>query len=71
MFYGALPMLLGPRSERPAIATCGTMFLHFARDDGGPNFAGLAPAATAAQAAEYGAIFEQHEAAVYGPASTI
>jgi MGT family glycosyltransferase len=68
MFYGALPMLLGPRSERPAIVACGTMFLHFARDDGAPNFAGLAPATTAAQAAEYGAIFKQHEAAVYGPA---
>jgi MGT family glycosyltransferase len=68
MFYGALPMLLGPRSERPAIAACGTMFLHFARDDGAPNFAGLPPATNAAEAADYCAIFRQHEAAVYGPA---
>lgn len=68
MFYGALPMLLGPRAKRPAIVTCGTMFLHFARDDGAPNFAGLPPAATDEQAAEYRAIFEAHEAAVYSPA---
>jgi UDP:flavonoid glycosyltransferase YjiC (YdhE family) len=44
------------------------MFLHLARDDGAPNFAGLAPAATPAEAAEYGVIFQQHEAAVYEPA---
>ena len=44
MLFGVLPMLLGPRSQRPPIALCGTSFLHWAREDGAPNFLGLPPA---------------------------
>ncbi len=42
MLFGVLPMLLGPRSQRPPIALCGTSFLHWAREDGAPNFLGSA-----------------------------
>jgi MGT family glycosyltransferase len=66
-FYGALPMLVGPRSERPPVILCGTMFLHYPRDDGAPNFAGLLPASTDAQRQEYAAIFEEHEEGLYKP----
>jgi hypothetical protein len=38
MFFGVLPMLLGPRSKRPPLILCGTSFLHLAREDGAPNF---------------------------------
>jgi hypothetical protein len=33
-FFGGLPMLLGPPSKRPPVVLCGTMFLHYRRDDG-------------------------------------
>lgn len=67
-FYGVLPMLLGPRAERPAVVICGTMFLHYKRDDGAPNFAGLLPASNASDRLGHATVFEQHEAAVAGPA---
>ncbi len=66
--YGTFPMLLGPRSRRPAVALCGTMILHMQRDDGAPNFAGLQPAASSREADAYAAIFHQHDAAVFEPA---
>jgi hypothetical protein len=64
---GVLPMLLGPRSERPPIVLCGTMLLHCRRDDGGPNFAGLPPAVGDAQRAEYAAIAKAQEAVIDEP----
>jgi MGT family glycosyltransferase len=67
MFYGALPMLVGPRCERPPIVQCGTMFLHFRRDDGAPNFAGLPPAATDAQREEYAVLSAEHDKVLYEP----
>ena len=66
-FYGALPMLLGPRSARPPIVLCGTMFLHYRRDDGAPNFAGLPPASSEAECEAYAAIAKEHEEALYAP----
>jgi hypothetical protein len=33
MLFGVLPILLGPRSKRPAIVLCGTSFLHWYRED--------------------------------------
>ena len=42
MFFGVLPMLLGPRSKRPPIVLCGTSFLHCRREDGAPHNVGLA-----------------------------
>jgi Glycosyltransferase family 28 N-terminal domain len=53
MFFGVLPMLLGPRPMRPPVALCGTSFLHLAREDGAPNYAGLPPATTEEQRHQY------------------
>jgi MGT family glycosyltransferase len=66
-FYGAFPMLLGPRSARPPIILCGTMILHVPRDDGGPNFAGLLPATSDAERKEYAALLAGREAVLYAP----
>jgi MGT family glycosyltransferase len=66
-FFGVLPMLLGPRSQRPAIVLCGTMLLHCRRDDGGPHFAGLPPAISDTQREEYAAISKEHDRVVFDP----
>jgi UDP:flavonoid glycosyltransferase YjiC (YdhE family) len=65
MFFGVLPMLLGPRSERPPIVLCGTSILHWRREDGAPPFVGLPPATTQAQLEEYAAISEEHDRVVH------
>jgi MGT family glycosyltransferase len=67
LLLGVLPMLLGPRSERPPIILCGTMFLHSRRDDGAPNFAGLPPATSEAQCEDYAAIAKEHDKVLYDP----
>jgi MGT family glycosyltransferase len=67
MFYGVLPMLLGPRTKRPPIVICGTSFLHWAREDGAPNFLGLPPAITAEQRAEYAAKAREYDEALDRP----
>jgi MGT family glycosyltransferase len=67
MFFGVLPMLLGPRSERPPIVLCGTSILHWQRNDRAPTFAGLPPAATQAQLDEYAAFAREHDKIVDGP----
>ena len=61
MFFGVLPMLLGLRAERPPIVLCGTSILHWAREDGAPNFLGLPPATTAEQRAKYAAISLEYD----------
>ncbi|SDT59942.1 glycosyltransferase [Bradyrhizobium canariense] len=65
MLFGVLPMLLGPRSKRPPILLCGTSFLHWRREDGAPNFAGLPPATTKQQRDDYAAIYREHDKVVY------
>lgn len=67
MFFGALPMLLGPRSKRPPIVLCGTSFLHWARDDGAPNFRGLPPATTTEQEQQYAVLAREFDEAVDQP----
>jgi UDP:flavonoid glycosyltransferase YjiC (YdhE family) len=67
MLFGVLPMLLGPRSERPPIALCGTSFLHWRRDDGAPLFAGLPPATTQQERDDYAAMYREHDRLVYQP----
>ena len=67
MFFGVLPMLLGPRSKRPPIALCGTSFLHLAREDGAPNFLGLPPATTEEQRRQYADIAREYDDAVDRP----
>src|SRR5271163_1597023 len=67
MFFGVLPMLLGPRSKRPPIVLCGTSFLHLAREDGAPNFLGLPPATTEEQRHQYADIAREYDEAVDQP----
>jgi len=69
MLFGVLPMLLGPRSQRPPIALCGTSFLHWAREDGGPNFLGLPPAKSEEERGRYAALARDFDAAVDQPVS--
>ncbi len=68
MFFGVLPAVLGPRSERPPIVLCGTSFLHLAREDGAPNFLGLPPATTDEQRHQYADAARQFDEAVDQPA---
>jgi MGT family glycosyltransferase len=65
--FGILPMLLGPRAQRPAIVLCGTMLLHCHRDDGAPHFVGLPPAISDVQRKEYAAISKEQDRVVYDP----
>jgi MGT family glycosyltransferase len=67
MFFGVLPMLLGPRSKRPPVALCGTSFLHLGREDGAPNFLGLPPATTDEQRHQYAEIAREFAEAVDQP----
>jgi MGT family glycosyltransferase len=67
MLFGVLPMLLGPRSKRPPIVLCGTSFLHWPREDGGPHFVGLPPATTQEQRDKYAAIYRKHDEAIHQP----
>jgi UDP:flavonoid glycosyltransferase YjiC (YdhE family) len=67
MFFGVLPMLLGPRSKRPPIVLCGISILHWRREDGAPHFLGLPPATTQAQLNEYAAISQEHDGVVNQP----
>jgi UDP:flavonoid glycosyltransferase YjiC (YdhE family) len=67
MFFGALPMLLGPRSKRPPIVLCGTSLLHWRREDGAPHFIGLPPAVTPEQRDVYAAIAREFDQIVDQP----
>jgi MGT family glycosyltransferase len=67
MFFGLLPMLLELRAKRPPVVLCGTSFLHWAREDGAPNFLGLPPATTAEQRAEYAAKALEYDEALDRP----
>jgi MGT family glycosyltransferase len=68
MIFGVLPMLLGPRSERPPIVLCGTSILHWCRNDGAPHFLGLLPATSPAELEQYAAIAAEYERLTNGPA---
>jgi UDP:flavonoid glycosyltransferase YjiC (YdhE family) len=65
--FGILPMLLGPRSERPPILMLGTMPLHLHRDDGAPPFGGQPPATNEAQREQNAEAYQRHHAAFLGP----
>jgi hypothetical protein len=68
MLFGVLPMLLGPRSERPPIVLCGTSILHWCRSDGAPHFLGLPPATSPTELERYAAIADEYERLTNGPA---
>jgi UDP:flavonoid glycosyltransferase YjiC (YdhE family) len=52
-FCGVLPMLLGPRSERPASVYLGITTLHLERADGAPSGPGLLPSDDPEKQKEY------------------
>jgi UDP:flavonoid glycosyltransferase YjiC (YdhE family) len=68
MFFGIVPMLLGPRAKRPAVVACGTSILHWRREDKAPIFIGLPPAETPAQFKEYEGIAKEYHERVDRPA---
>jgi UDP:flavonoid glycosyltransferase YjiC (YdhE family) len=67
LMLGVLPMMLGPRSERPPIAFLGTTYLLSRRDDGAPNDAGIPPASSEKQHEEYDRLYQSFEDAVFTP----
>jgi MGT family glycosyltransferase len=69
MFFGVLPMLLGPRASRPPIVLCGTSILHATREDGAPLFLGLPPASTQAERDSYAVIAKEYDSVVNEPAT--
>ncbi|WP_315701087.1 MULTISPECIES: glycosyltransferase [unclassified Bradyrhizobium] len=67
MVFGVLPMLLGPRANRPPVVLCGTSILHSTRDDGAPHFLGLPHATTQAERKRYAEIARDYDRAVNEP----
>ena len=67
MFFGLLPILLGPRANRPPVILCGTSILHCRRPDGAPIFLGLPPAASPAALEEYGRVAAEYDERVTQP----
>ena len=67
LFFGVLPMLLGPRALRPPVVLCGTSILHWRRPDQAPIFAGLHPATSTVQLEEYAALAEEHDRLIHRP----
>jgi MGT family glycosyltransferase len=67
LILGLLPMLLGPRSQRPPIALLGTTYLLSRRDDGAPNDAGVPPAHSEGQRKEAAALFQEYDEGVFKP----
>jgi UDP:flavonoid glycosyltransferase YjiC (YdhE family) len=67
LMVGVLPLLLGPRSERPPVVLLGTTYLISHRDDGAPNDAGAPLATGDEQRQEHVALFQKYEEIVFGP----
>jgi MGT family glycosyltransferase len=67
MYFGLLPMLLGPRAERPPVVLCGTSFVHWPREDGASHFGGKPPATTQAQRDEYATMAREHDRLLQQP----
>lgn len=66
-FVGVLPLLLAPRSSRPAAAGLGISILSLKREDGGTPMMGMPPAKDAPEREEYAAIARQVEASLLNP----
>jgi MGT family glycosyltransferase len=69
LMCGVLPLLLGPRSERPPIVLLGTTYLISRRDDGAPADAGVPYASTEQQRQEGAALAKTFDDIVFGPVS--
>ena len=67
MFFGLMPLLMGPRDRRPPIILCGTSFLHWEREDRAPHFIGLPPARTSAEVEDYARIAEEQNKLIHRP----
>ena len=68
MFFGVLPMLLNAADRLPIILF-GTSFLHWRREDKGPNFVGLPPATTQAQRDDFARLAQEQDGLVHRPVS--
>ncbi len=66
LFLGVLPMLLGPRSERPPIVTSGTTILTWHLADGAPHGAGM-PVGDEAAHRKRADLAAQIDGAIYEP----
>jgi UDP:flavonoid glycosyltransferase YjiC (YdhE family) len=67
LMVGVLPLLLGPRSERPPIVLLGTTYLIWRRDDGAPNDAGIPPATSDRESKDYATLARKYDEIVFGP----
>nr|WP_306426590.1 glycosyltransferase [Methylobacterium soli] len=67
MFFGVLPLLLGPRAGELPVLLCGTSVLHSARDDGAPLFMGLLPATTQEELEAHARIAQEYSVCVDQP----
>ncbi len=67
IMLGVLPMLLGPRSQRPPIAVLGTTYLLSRRDDGAPYDLGFPLARSEAQRKEAAARYQEYEELAFKP----
>jgi UDP:flavonoid glycosyltransferase YjiC (YdhE family) len=67
LMLGLLPMLLGPRSQRPAVALLGTTYLISPRDDGAPNEAGFPLALSEEQRKAAAALAQEFDRLVFKP----
>jgi UDP:flavonoid glycosyltransferase YjiC (YdhE family) len=71
MTYSTLPLLMGPRADRPAIVHVGVVFLQLSRDDRAPMLSGLPPATTPAEHSAYARLAEQAKAEWFDPIDRI
>ena len=67
LLMGLLPMLLGPRADRPGVIMCGTTYLLWHRQDGAPVLGGMAPAETEAERVQNYPASETYDLAIEAP----
>ena len=67
LMCGMLPLLLGPRAQRPSIALLGTTYLISSRDDGAPGDAGAPLATSDQQRSDYAELARKFDEIVFGP----
>jgi UDP:flavonoid glycosyltransferase YjiC (YdhE family) len=67
LMLGVLPMLVGPRSQRPPIALLGTTYLISRRDDGAPSDAGFPLARNEEDRRAAAARYQEYDELVFKP----
>jgi MGT family glycosyltransferase len=68
---GVLPLLLGPRLQRPPIALLGATYLNSQRDDGAPSDAGVPLATDDRARANIRAVAQTYEETVFAPVRNV